>query len=231
MSQQQCTNCRIPLDRDDVFCGNCGTPVIRPAASGQRAAGGAGADPGHPAADIADAVPWTQTTRSESIWRDTGATPGPDLGADQGRGTSDGTHRKPRGRASSAAADPFFRHAAQLERGPHQQLDALPLRRRVSRSHLPQPGAGRTRGVAARGGALRRHRSGTDHPALPAGTEVTTDPGRVAGRPAAGPPGIPRRCRPSGSWPSRCCSGCCHACNWNGSRSGSSSSPVRARSS
>ena len=118
MSQQQCTNCRIPLDRNDVFCGNCGTPVIRPAASGQRAAGGAGADPGHPAADIADAVPWTQTTRSESIWRDTGATPGPDLGADQGRGTSDGTHRKPRGRASSAAADPFFRHAAQRARGP-----------------------------------------------------------------------------------------------------------------
>ena len=55
--QLQCTNCQIPIDRDDVFCGNCGTPVTRPS-------------PASPAPDDTGPAPWTQATRDASPWRE-----------------------------------------------------------------------------------------------------------------------------------------------------------------
>ena len=91
--QLQCTNCQIPIDRDDVFCGNCGTPVTRPS-------------PASPAPDDTGPAPWTQATRDASPWRER------DTGAGQGPGTDGATQRRPASHpARTEPAGPFFRHA------------------------------------------------------------------------------------------------------------------------
>jgi len=98
LPQLQCVNCQIPLDRDDVFCGNCGTPVTRPPVSPPPAPAVAGAGAG--------AAPWTQTTRDTSPWRERDTDDRPGLGAAGAAPRPSDGHARP-----AAPAGPFFRHA------------------------------------------------------------------------------------------------------------------------
>jgi hypothetical protein len=79
MTQPLCTDCRCPLERDDIFCGNCGRPV--PAASTAFTAvpgpgHGAGPVDGNGTSDGTGTTPvttsWSSSARDEHPWAGSG---------------------------------------------------------------------------------------------------------------------------------------------------------------